>query len=148
MSELCHLDDAVRPLTALPPEERIQKMRLPRCIGYTRSKHILDQLEDLLQCPRVHRMPNLLLVGETNNGKTVIVNRFQSLHAAIKNPRYDRAIVEVMLVQAPPEPNETRFYNAILEALEAPYKPRGSGVEKQVQVLDLLWTVRFAAADH
>jgi hypothetical protein len=43
-----------------------------------------------------------------------------------------------LLVQAPPVPDENRFYSAILEALGAPYKPRGSALEKQIQVLHLL----------
>ena len=133
-----HLDDAVRPLAALPFEDRIQKLHLPHWIGHTYAKRILDQLEELFQYPSVHRMPNLLIVGESNNGKTVVVRRFQSLHPAKSTSGSDQAIVPVMLLQAPPEPNENRFYSAILEALQAPYTPRGSGAEKQVQVIHLL----------
>jgi hypothetical protein len=56
MSELSHLDEGARALAVLSADERIQKLRQPHWIGYTRSKHILGQLEDLLQYPRVHRM--------------------------------------------------------------------------------------------
>lgn len=143
MSEFAHLDEGMRAVAALPAGERIQRLRQPHWIGYTRSKRILDQLEDLLQYPRVHRMPNLLIVGETNNGKTVVVSRFQRLHAASENPAGDHAIVPVLLIQAPPAPDENRFYSAILEALAAPYKPRGSAAEKQMQVLHLLRTVQL-----
>jgi type II secretory pathway predicted ATPase ExeA len=143
MSEFAHLDEAVRAVAALPAGERIERLRQPHWIGYTRSKRILDRLEDLLQYPRVHRMPNLLIVGETNNGKTVIVNRFQRLHPAADNPDGDHAIVPVLLIQAPPAPEENRFYSAILEALAAPYKSRGSAAEKQIQVLHLLRGVQL-----
>jgi hypothetical protein len=47
-------------------------------MGYTRSKRILEKLEDLLSYPRVNRMPNLLIVGATNNGKTIIESRFST----------------------------------------------------------------------
>ncbi len=143
MSEFFHLDAGVQELAALPAGERMQRLRQPHWIGYTRSKRILDRLEDLLQYPRTHRMPNLLIVGETNNGKTVVVSRFQRLHAADANMDGDHAIVPVLLIQAPPAPDENRFYGAILEALAAPYKPRGSVAEKQVQVVHLLRTVQL-----
>src|SRR5437868_22287 len=137
MSEFAHLDDAVGTLAALPAEQRIQNLRPPHWIGYTRAKRILDQLENLLRYPRIHRMPNLLIVGETNNGKTVVVSRFLKLHAALENSAGDHALVPVMLIQAPPEPNENRFYSAILQAIGAPFKVR-SVAEKQFQILHLL----------
>jgi hypothetical protein len=148
MREIAHLDEGVRALAARPGEERIQKLRQPHWIGYTRSKHILDQLEALLQYPRVHRMPNLLIVGETNNGKTMVVSRFQRQHAAVQNPDGEQAVVPVLLLQAPPAPDENRFYSAILEALAAPYHPRGSVTEKQMQVLHLLRGRSIAGTDH
>jgi len=143
MSELSHLEERVRELAILPAQERIQRLRQPHWIGYTHSKRILDRLDDLLQHPRTHRMPNLLIVGETNNGKTAVVRRFERLHAADCNPGGEHAIVPVLLIQAPPAPDENRFYGAILEALAAPYKPRGSTAEKQVQVVHLLRTVQL-----
>ena len=73
-----HLSPAVRAALELTAEERIQRVRSPRWIGYPMAKRILDRLEDLLTYPQTHRMPGLLLVGETNNGKTMIINRFQA----------------------------------------------------------------------
>jgi hypothetical protein len=138
MSNLAHLDEALHSVVELPADERIQRVRQPHWIGYTRSKRILEKLVDLLSYPRVDRMPNLLIVGETNNGKTMIASRFQRLHPASDEANGDHALVPVLLVQAPPVPDESRFYGAILEGLGAPYKPRGSVLEKQVQVLHLL----------
>ena len=43
---------------------------------YARAEYINGRLEDLMQRPGSHRMPNLLVVGDTNNGKTALVNRF------------------------------------------------------------------------
>jgi Bacterial TniB protein len=86
MEDYPHLDDAARSAIALPVDERIQKLRHPHWIAYPHARRIFDKLEDLLGYPRMHRMPNLLIVGETNNGKTVIVSRFQRLHKADDNP--------------------------------------------------------------
>ena len=70
-----HLNDSARAALDLSHEARIERVRRPRWIGYTRAKQLLDELEDLLTHPKTHRMPSLLVVGETNAGKTMIVGR-------------------------------------------------------------------------
>ena len=133
-----HLNTAAREVLDLPAAERIDHMRRPRWIGYTRAKQLLDKLDDLLTHPKTHRMPNLLIVGDTNAGKTMLANRFVQLHPADDNPEGEAAIVPVLAIQAPPGPDESRFYNAILEALFAPYNPRERVAQKQIQVLRIL----------
>jgi hypothetical protein len=48
----------------------------------------------------------LLIVGDTNNGKTMIVNRFERLHLADDNPDGETIRLPVLIVQAPPTPAE------------------------------------------
>jgi type II secretory pathway predicted ATPase ExeA len=86
-------------------------------------------------------MPNLLIVGDTNNGKSMLVNRFSSRHKPEDNQEGDAAIVPVLCMQAPPIPDEGRFYNTILELLFAPYKPGDRADRKQFQAIKLLKTV-------
>ena len=138
MSDLEHLNDAAKALLELPDEERILKIRSERWIGYPRAKSILSRLEELAAYPRTHRMPNLLLVGDTNNGKTMLARRFVQAHPAQDNPAGDNVLAPVLLVQAPPVPDEGRFYNAILELLFAPYRPSERVDKKQFQVMKLL----------
>ncbi len=138
MGEQRHLKAAACAALDLPAAERIERMRRPRRIGYTRAKQLLDKLDDLLTHPKTHRMPNLLIVGDTNAGKTMLANRFVQVHPADDNPDGEAAIVPVLAVQAPPGPDENRFYNTILEALFAPYNPRERVAQKQVQVLRIL----------
>jgi hypothetical protein len=56
-------------------EERIAKVRGGRWIRYPLADRIAAKLEELLLLPKAHRMPNLLIVGETNNGKTALLSR-------------------------------------------------------------------------
>jgi hypothetical protein len=133
-----HLNAAARAALDLPPPARIAHIRRPRWIGYTRAQQLLAKLDDLLTHPKTHRMPNLLIVGDTNAGKTMLANRFVQVHPASDNPVGDAVIVPVLVVQAPPGPDENRFYNTILEGLGAPYTPRERVAQKQVQVLRLL----------
>jgi len=133
-----HLSSSATEWLSLPAAERIEKLRSPRWIGYPRTKLVLAKLEDLLAWPKSHRMPNLLLVGDTNNGKTMLVQRFRSRHPAHDNPQGQGVRVPVLVIQAPPTPDEGRFYNAILERLFAPYKPNDRVDKKQAQVIKLL----------
>src|SRR5262252_9166462 len=138
MAEGEHLSAAARAALDLSVSARIAHMRRPRWIGYTRAKQLLAKLDDLFTHPKTHRMPNLLIVGDTNAGKTMLANRFVQGHPANDTPEGDAVIVPVLAVQAPPGPDENRFYNAILETLGAPYTPRARGAQKQVQVLRIL----------
>jgi Bacterial TniB protein len=133
-----HLRAAARGVLDLPAAERIDHMRRPRWIGYTRAKQLLAKLNDLLTHPKTHRMPTLLIVGDTNAGKTMLANRFVQLHPADDTPEGEAAIVPVLAIQSPPGPDEGRFYNAMLEALCAPYNPRERVAHTQVQVLRIL----------
>jgi len=133
-----HLSENAQAALELSVEERLDRIRRPRWIGYTRAKKLLDKLDDLLTHPKTHRMPNLLIVGDTNAGKTMLANRFVQLHPADKTLGGEAVIVPVSAIQAPPGPDEGRFYNAILEALATPYNPRERVAQQQIQVLRML----------
>jgi type II secretory pathway predicted ATPase ExeA len=106
---------------ALTVEERIRQMNCDQWIGYPLAKKILDRLEALLVHPRIIRMPNLLVIGRTNNGKTQILKRFRELHPATDNIGEDAISVPVVFVQAPSVPDEKRLYADILDVLFAKY---------------------------
>lgn len=133
-----HLNEAAARLLDLEKEKRIEKIRATRWIGYPTAKKALNKLDDLLTYPKSHRMPNILVVGDTNNGKTMLVKRFCSLHEPNDNPSGDGIEVPVLYIQAPPVPDEGRFYNAILEILFAPYKPNDRVDKKQFQAIKIL----------
>ncbi len=133
-----HLHENIRPLLELSNEERILKTRSNSWIGYPKAREIMDKLDDLLVYPKSLRMPNLLIVGDTNNGKTVIVNRFFSKNRPIIESKTDTLVANVLYVQAPVRPDEKRFYNSILDALYVPYQFNDRVEKKQYQVISLL----------
>jgi hypothetical protein len=141
--EYKHLSESAREALKLSTEDRIARIRASRWIGYTRAREIRDQLEDLLTHPKSHRMPNLLIYGDTNNGKSMIVNRFYDQHTGYDNPAGDGAVIPVLLVQCPPIPDEGRFYNTILEAVYSPYKASDRPDKKQFQAIKMLRRVRL-----
>jgi len=119
--DLLHLHPAARPVARLPDAERLRHVRADRWIGYTRAGEALTRLEDLLAWPIRQRMPNLLLIGPTNNGKSMIIEKFRRSHPPIAHA--DREEIPVLAVQMPSDPNVARFYTALMTALGAPLHP-------------------------
>lgn len=81
-------------------------------------------------------MPNLLLIGPTNNGKSMIIEKFRRAHLAVSLP--DREHIPVLCMQMPPDPAPTRFYLAMLAALGTPTRPRSRVHELEQQAVTLL----------
>jgi hypothetical protein len=104
---------------ALSDEERIRRIRGRPWEPYTRAVQIRAQLESLLDYPKTHRMPNLALIGETNNGKTMLLKKFAEKHGPPKDPNDDHIVLPVLMIQTPTEPDEGRLYRSLLERLFA-----------------------------
>lgn len=135
-TDLCHLLPVAQKLARLPADERIQRIRADRWIGYLRAVNALNRLETLYAWSGKQRMPNLLLVGPTNNGKSMIIEKFRRTHPASSDA--DQEYIPVLVVQMPSEPSVLRFYVALLAAMGAPLRPRPRLPEIEQQALTLL----------
>lgn len=135
--EYSHLSEHIVSLMKTDEDTRIEAVQKPKWIAYSRAKEAIEKLEDLLHYPKTHRMPNMLLIGHTNNGKTMLVKRFVKEHPAFDNPDGDSITIPVLTVQAPPVPDEARFYNNIMDSVYCPYRKSASVGEKQTLVLEL-----------
>ncbi len=134
--DLSHLHQAARQAAGLPAGERLQYVRADRWIGYTRATEALGQLETLFAWPARQRMPNLLLAGPTNNGKSMIIEKFRRSHPPVSHP--DQEEIPVLVVQMPSEPSVTRFYTALLAAAGAPMRRQYRLADLEQLVLRLL----------
>lgn len=138
--DLSHLIPSMQKIAMLPSIERIHRIRADRWIGYPKAIAAIDKLEALLNWPSKQRMPNLLIVGPTNNGKSMIIEKFRRTHPSI--PERDSETIPVVSVQMPSEPSIKRFYSALLVAIGAPIRPRQQLAELEQQALRLLRSVK------
>jgi hypothetical protein len=135
MIDLNHIHDDFRHIAGLSNVERIRFLNEPRWVPYPNAVNILDTLRRLMEIPVRTRMPNLLIVGESNNGKTTIVNRFQKLHGqAYVNDNAD-PVKPVILAQSPPSADEKSLYISILERFFTPYRATDSTAKLRYQVI-------------
>ena len=69
-------------------------------------------------------MPNLLIVGESGMGKTMIVEKFARDHPAHYDAVNGLKRMPVVVVQMVSGPDEARFYKRLLAAIGAPEPER------------------------
>ncbi len=139
--DLKHLQGSVQEAALLSNEERIFCIRSDRWIAYARAQLALNRLEELLACPRRQRMPNLLIVGPTNNGKSKIVEKFRRDHAVTAYSDSAHEVIPVVVVQVPSEPASGRFYAMLLRSMGAPFNPNARIAELEQLALRLMRTV-------
>ncbi len=82
----------------LNDEARIAFIHSRKWVNYTAAQSALDTLHSLLRHPQVHRMPNMLLVSETNNGKTAVIRHFRDSVTPDFDPSAEATIMPVVLV--------------------------------------------------
>ena len=136
--KLDHLLPAARDMALLSAEQRVTKLQSDYWIGYSRAEQALKRLEELLHSPKRLRMPNMLIISPTNNGKTMIVEKFRRSHLPYESDDGKYEVIPVLMVQMPSDPTIQRFYAAIITALGSPVTRYPSTTRYETMALQLL----------
>lgn len=135
MSDYSHIHPDFHHIMGLSDKERIEFLDYPRWVGYKSAQRISETLQGLLHKPPRDRMPNLLIVGEPNNGKTTIIRRFhETCGKGYVNEQAD-PVKPVILAEAPPKADEKGLYVSILERFFSPYRTSDSATKLRYQVI-------------
>lgn len=137
MSALEHLSPEVHAVMSWTTEQRIEYALQDRWIGYTRAQDAIKTLSDLLGYPRTLRMPNLLLVGESGNGKSTIIQRFTELNPVSIQPG-GHPVAPVIWMEMPSEPKEGRFWSELLTVLKIAHRPNDKVDALRQQAMSVL----------
>jgi type II secretory pathway predicted ATPase ExeA len=117
--EYAHLPSDMRPIAALDADARIAHIRAERWIQNAGADRVLSYLHDALEQPQRARMENLLLIGESGMGKTMLIRKFERQ----TTPAFDDATgtqQRPVVMLMPYQPTETQFFDQLLLALNAP----------------------------
>jgi hypothetical protein len=138
-----HLTESVRAVVSLSKKARKEYVNGYKWVGYSRAQEVLQRFNDLLEQPPIPRMPHALLIGEGNNGKTNLVDRFQKQHQAYVDEEQSKVITRVLVIEAPPEADEKRFYERVLQKLFVPYRTNHKPEVLYQQVLHVLRSINL-----
>ncbi|MEA9589206.1 TniB family NTP-binding protein [Xanthomonas sp. WHRI 10064A] len=137
MTRYSHLSPAVAQALELPKSERITFCQTDRWIGYTRATQVLDQLDQLLTYPRSLRMPNLLVVGRSGNGKSSIIEHFTNRHP-VQMTESGSPIAPILRMEMPETPDETEFWSTLLWSLAISHREKDPASIKKRQAKSVL----------
>jgi hypothetical protein len=93
-----------------------------RWVDYRAGTKLLDLLNGLLLKPPRPRMPNLLVVGASNSGKTTVINRFKGM-CGKPYINDDGVSIRPVIYAEIHKPDERELFNAILDDFWAPHNP-------------------------
>jgi hypothetical protein len=129
-------------------DERIRFLYEDKWIGYPKAKEILSELNRLYNMPHKLRMPNLLLYGETNNGKSSIIDYFKKQHPNANGNAVE--IIPIVSVMAPEGPDLNALYDAILYEIMVPFASTAKKSKKlhQIQYYFELINVKMLVIDE
>lgn len=113
-------------------------MNAPRWVAYPQADLILASLRRLMNQPPRPRMPNLLIVGEPNNGKTTIVRRFFDAHGVGYVSEDADPVKPLIFAKAPPVADEKSLYISILQCFFTPHRASDPTAKLRYQLVYLL----------
>lgn len=129
-------------LAMLPSGERLAHLSVERWIGYTRAHQTLAKLETLLSDePGKIRPQNLLIVGPSNNGKTMIAEKFRRAHPQLTSDDHEHEVIPVVMVQMPADATANRLYTALQVKLGTPVGFYGRHDAREALTLRLMQSV-------
>lgn len=107
-----------------PDAARIEHINKPAFIPYARATELLGEMEKLIAHPQTNRMPNMLIVARSNNGKTELLKEFRRRHPAEERLDEEAIYAPVIYVECPPGPKDDMFLDSALKTVAL--NPRGS----------------------
>jgi type II secretory pathway predicted ATPase ExeA len=107
-------------------------MKTDKFITYPKAEKILLKMADLLNEPKKSRMPSLLVIGDSHNGKTSLVKKFERLH--MPTDGREEPAIPVVYVQAPITPDPNGLYEAILDTILIPHRKSDSFTKKASEI--------------
>jgi hypothetical protein len=113
-------------VAALPAAQRAARIGGHCWIGYPTAQAAIARLEHIVEQPPMLRPPNILIVGPTNNGKSMIAERFRRMYSPSKSADGERQRIPVVAMQMPSSATTRRFYAALLVAVGTPLLTPGT----------------------
>jgi len=141
VTEYAHIAQQFKEVLFKTDLERLDFLEESRWIDYPAANKLRAILDGMLRVPERTRMPNLLLVGQSNSGKTSVVTRFKETTGKPYISDDAVSVRPVMYVEIH-KPDERELYSAILREFWAPHNPAAVLSKLRDQAIHLLRAAR------
>lgn len=142
MEKYEHLADHVNEIMQLSDSDRVNILFTDRWIGYRKAIKIIGALTDLLNRPRKLRPECLLILGDSNMGKTTVIHEFMKQHYTKVVNDKDMEIISVskpvLAILAPAKANVKELYINILNHFFVPFRATDPEIKLRNQAIHLM----------
>lgn len=118
---LAQLPQKTKEALKLDDRDRIEFIKKPKFIKHPKALKLFQKLTDLMNEPKKDRIRSILLVGDSNNGKTAMVKKFYEMNV-YRNDEKMLFFEHVMLIQAPNRADLHDLYNKMFQFFVVPYR--------------------------
>ena len=139
--EYIHLNEECNKIIHQDKKERIMFLHNEVFIEHPKINTVHSILNHLIDRPKKARMQNILIIGESNIGKTSILKSFEKKHSSfnIEDEKGKRIIVRpVITALASDNADVKHLYMSILESFWTPHNPSDSLAKLRHQMFHLL----------
>lgn len=118
-------------------DPRIAEMTRNIWVGYERAIHIRRELGVLVNCPPNHRPPCAAIVGNTNNGKSMLLHSFKKRYAPVADPNAEKTLMPVVVVQTPKTTDVNELYDRILAKVSIGHRAKEKEGYKESRIAEM-----------
>lgn len=134
-----YLDPAARAVIDRSPAERLEWFQEQQAwIPYPKATALLAQMQETILRPRKARMRGMLVIADSNNGKSRLAAECFSRNPIDENEEGEHVIMPVLLFEMPPRPDENAVLDEILTILNQPFRRTAAPGDKRRQVILVL----------
>lgn len=112
-----HLHPQLEDVAAMDYKQRMDYLGTRRYANHPGSAEVLAELDLIYKAPRSHRMPWLMVAGDSGVGKSTAVRKFASAINSAEPHDDETQTFPVLMVEMPPDAVEKRLYVEIINEL-------------------------------
>ena len=138
-TQFSYLEKEARGVIELSGDRRIawfQEQQL--WIPYPAAQDIIALVEEAIGRERSPRMKGYLVIAESNNGKSRLARECVARYPMRDDPAAESIVLQTLLIELPPNPDEGAILDTILSQLGQPYRPKDPLNIKRPQVINAL----------